>query len=140
MSRIFPRRSPRTWRSRAGSGSSSPLAGVWTMTGSGRPAAAPTARWIWPPVPTPPGSACSGTQGGSAVREHEAGISLVEVLVALLLVGIALVPLMQLYPGTLGFNLDAEYDFRLSAAATRKSEELIGLLRVPTGGDIAFDA
>ncbi len=73
------------------------------------------------------------------MRGYEAGVALVEILVALLLVGIALVPLMQLYPNTLGFNLDAEYDLRLSAAATRKTEELIGLLRVPST-QIAFDA
>ncbi len=73
------------------------------------------------------------------MRRREEGVSLPEVLVAALLIGIALVPLLHLYPGTLGFNLESEFDVRLSAAALRKAEELIGALRA-TAGTVAFDA
>jgi len=73
------------------------------------------------------------------VKRSEAGVSLLEILVSLLLVSLALVPLLQLYPGTLGFQLDSEFDLRLSAAAVRKTEEVIGLLRLPAG-TIEFDA
>lgn len=64
-------------------------------------------------------------------------MSLAEILVAALLIGIALVPLLQLYPGTLGFNLESDFDMRLSAAAVRKMEENITILRVPP---VVFDA
>ncbi len=63
-------------------------------------------------------------------------MSLAEILVAALLIGIALVPLLQLYPGTLGFNLESDFDMRLSAAAVRKMEEVINILRVPP---VVFD-
>jgi Tfp pilus assembly protein PilV len=69
-----------------------------------------------------------------------AGISLPEILVAALLIGIALVPLLHLYPGTLGFNVETEVDTVLSAAAVRKMEELIGALRATGGGTVTFDA
>jgi Tfp pilus assembly protein PilV len=66
------------------------------------------------------------------VRAREEGLSLPEILVAALLIGIALVPLLELYPGTLGFNVETEVDSVLSAAAMRKMEEIITLLR-PSG-------
>jgi prepilin-type N-terminal cleavage/methylation domain-containing protein len=69
------------------------------------------------------------------VRGHEDGFSLPEILVAALLIGIALVPLLELYPATLGFNVETEIDAVLSAVAVRKMEENITLLRAPT-----FDA
>lgn len=63
------------------------------------------------------------------MRAHEDGISLPEILVAALLIGLALVPLLKLYPGTLGYNVSTLNSI-LSAAAIRKSEELIALMRV----------
>lgn len=74
------------------------------------------------------------------MRGREDGVSLPELLVAALLIGIALVPLLQLYPGTLGFNVETEIDTILSAAAVRKTEELIGALRAPGTSTVAFDA
>ncbi len=72
------------------------------------------------------------------MRHCEDGVSLVEILVAAFLIGIAIVPLVQLYPGSLGSNV-SQTDVVLSAAAIRKTEEIITLLRVrgtsvtPTG-------
>ncbi len=61
----------------------------------------------------------------------EEGISLPEILVAVLLIGIALVPLLELYPGTLRIDVESEIDMVLSAAAVRKMEEVINRLRPP---------
>jgi len=46
-----------------------------------------------------------------------------------MLVGLALVPLMQLYPGLLEANQDVETEMRLGVAASRKLEELIASMR-----------
>ena len=61
----------------------------------------------------------------------EEGISLPEILVAVLLIGIALVPLLELYPGTLSIDVESEIDMVLSAAVVRKMEEIINRLRPP---------
>ena len=66
-------------------------------------------------------------------------MTLVEVLVAAFLIGVALVPLLHLYPGTLGFNVDSEINARLSAAAVRKMEEVIGIIRAPSAANVVFD-
>lgn len=60
------------------------------------------------------------------------GFTLVELLVAALILGIAIIPLLQIVPGTLAPAQVSETDLRLAAAATRKIEELISLLRSPT--------
>jgi len=63
------------------------------------------------------------------MRGHERGLSLIEVLASVFLISIAIVPMLELYPTTLGINRETEYDLLLSAAAIRKMEELIGLHR-----------
>lgn len=69
---------------------------------------------------------------------REDGVTLPELLVASLLIGLTLMPLLQLIPLTLGSNV-SNYEVVLSAAAIRKMEEVITLLRVsgtsvsPTG-------
>ncbi len=60
---------------------------------------------------------------------HEDGISFPELLVAALLIGLVLIPLLQIYPRTLGYNV-SKLDTILSAAAIRKAEELTALMRV----------
>ncbi|MGQ0550852.1 MAG: type IV pilus modification PilV family protein [Armatimonadota bacterium] len=65
------------------------------------------------------------------MSRREEGVSLLEVLVASLLIGIGLVPLLHLYPDTLRINVESEADMILSAAAVRKSEEIINRLRPP---------
>ncbi|MDQ7840638.1 MAG: prepilin-type N-terminal cleavage/methylation domain-containing protein [bacterium] len=57
------------------------------------------------------------------------GFTLVELLVAALILGIAIIPLLQVIPGTLAPAQVTETDMRLGAAATRKTEEIIGRLR-----------
>jgi Tfp pilus assembly protein PilV len=59
----------------------------------------------------------------------EAGLTLVEVLVAAFLIGVALVPLMQLYPQILEADQQSERSTIIGAAAGRKMEELIAGLR-----------
>lgn len=59
----------------------------------------------------------------------ERGITLIEVLVAVLLVAGALVPLMQLYPGLLRQNQQDETTARLSAVAVRQMEGTLASLR-----------
>ncbi len=63
------------------------------------------------------------------MKGHEAGISLPELMVAALLIGLALIPLLRLYPLTLGYNVSKD-DTVLSFAAIRKAEEVITLARV----------
>ena len=59
----------------------------------------------------------------------QAGVSLVEVLVAAMLIGLALTPLMQLYPGLLEADQEAETEMRVGMAASRKMEEIVTRLR-----------
>ncbi len=59
----------------------------------------------------------------------QAGFSLVEVLVAALLIGVALVPLMQMFPGLLGEGQTDEMTMRLGAVAVRQTESLVNTLR-----------
>jgi prepilin-type N-terminal cleavage/methylation domain-containing protein len=60
---------------------------------------------------------------------REAGFSLVEVLVAALIIGIALVPLMQLFPGLLEEGQTDEATMRLGTVAVRQMESLVTSLR-----------
>ncbi len=53
------------------------------------------------------------------------GLSLVEVVVAAMLIGLALVPLMQLYPAVLDENREAETGMRLGTVAGQKMEETL---------------
>jgi type II secretory pathway pseudopilin PulG len=61
--------------------------------------------------------------------KSETGFSIIEVLVAVLLIGVALVPLMQLFPGLLAENQTDEATMRLGAAAGRQMESLVNALR-----------
>lgn len=63
----------------------------------------------------------------------QAGFSIIEVLVAVLLIGVALVPLMQLYPGLLEEDQVDDVTVQLGAVAVRQTESLINTLR----GDIS---
>lgn len=63
----------------------------------------------------------------------EGGVSLVEVLVAASLIGLALVPLMQLYPAVLDADREAEIGMRLGTVAGRRMEEIINQLRSDIG-------
>jgi prepilin-type N-terminal cleavage/methylation domain-containing protein len=67
---------------------------------------------------------------------REAGFSLVEVLVAALLIGVALVPLMQLFPGLIQQDQSDETITRLGTVAVRQMESTITQLRI-TGGSVA---
>jgi prepilin-type N-terminal cleavage/methylation domain-containing protein len=74
----------------------------------------------------------------------EAGFSLVELLVAALLIGIAVMPLLQFVPGTLAPIQVSDTELRLSAVATRRNEEIINQLRsninsVSTGSQVCSD-
>lgn len=79
-----------------------------------------------------------------AARPGEAGVTLIELLVAAAIIGVALIPLLQIVPGTLGPAQVSEVQLRLEAAATRKTEELVGRLRaniagVPSGAEVCAD-
>jgi type II secretory pathway pseudopilin PulG len=63
----------------------------------------------------------------------EGGLSLIEVLVALLLIAGALVPLMQLSPGMLRQNQQDETTMVLSAVALRQMEATLASLRANIG-------
>ena len=63
----------------------------------------------------------------------QAGFSIIEVLVAALLIGVALVPLMQMYPGLLEEDQVDDVTVQLGAVAVRQAESLINTLR----GDIS---
>jgi prepilin-type N-terminal cleavage/methylation domain-containing protein len=69
-----------------------------------------------------------------AVRPGEAGVTLVELLVAAAIIGVALIPLLQMVPGTLGPAQVSDVHLRLETAAVRKTEELIGRLRANIAG------
>lgn len=59
----------------------------------------------------------------------EAGFSLIEVLVATVLIATALVPLMQLFPGLVETDLGNETTARLAAVAVRNMESITTTLR-----------
>ena len=61
--------------------------------------------------------------------DPERGVSMIEVLVAVLLIALALAPLMQLYPGLLAADQEADLEMRLGTAASRQMETLIVQLR-----------
>lgn len=63
----------------------------------------------------------------------EAGLSLIEVLVALLLIAGALLPLMRLSPGLFRENQQDEATMRLSAVALRQMEATLASLRASIG-------
>jgi hypothetical protein len=65
-------------------------------------------------------------------------------LVAAAIVGVALIPLLQMLPGALGPAQTSDVHLRLETAAVRKTEELIGRLRaniagVPSGTEACPD-
>jgi prepilin-type N-terminal cleavage/methylation domain-containing protein len=62
-------------------------------------------------------------------RAGERGVSLVEMLVATAIVGVALIPLLQIVPAAMAPIQVSDAEVRLAAAATRKTEELINRLR-----------
>ena len=64
---------------------------------------------------------------------REAGFSLIEVLVAALLIAVALVPLMQLFPGLIQQDQSDETITRLGTVAVRQMESTITQLRNPGG-------
>jgi prepilin-type N-terminal cleavage/methylation domain-containing protein len=69
---------------------------------------------------------------------REAGFSMIEVLVATLIISIALVPLMQLFPGLLAQDMSDETMMRLGTVAVRQMESFTDSLRgninsVPSG-------
>lgn len=59
----------------------------------------------------------------------QAGFSIIEVLVAALLIAVALVPLMQMFPGLLEEDRTDEATAQLGAATVRQTESLINTLR-----------
>ncbi|MDR7485392.1 MAG: prepilin-type N-terminal cleavage/methylation domain-containing protein [Armatimonadota bacterium] len=63
------------------------------------------------------------------MRHREAGVTLVELLVAAAIIAVALVPLLQVLPATLSPVQVSDVQLRLAAEATRKAEELIHRLR-----------
>ncbi len=63
------------------------------------------------------------------MKRGEAGFTLVELLVAALILGVAIIPLLQVMPSVFAPAQITEMDLRLSAAATRKTEEITGRLR-----------
>ncbi len=74
----------------------------------------------------------------------EAGVTLIELLVAILLIGIAIMPLLQLIPGTLAPIQVSDSELHLAAVSARKSEEIINRLRsningVVTGAEVCTD-
>lgn len=59
----------------------------------------------------------------------ERGFTLVEVLVAMAIIGVAVVPLLTMLPGILTPAQVSDTDLQLSAAGVRKMEELTNRLR-----------
>jgi type II secretory pathway pseudopilin PulG len=72
------------------------------------------------------------TAGGAPHPQD--GTTFLEVLVAAMLIGLALAPLMQLYPGILAADQEADVEMRVGVAALRKMEELIAALRDDIAG------
>jgi type II secretory pathway component PulJ len=67
-------------------------------------------------------------------RRSQDGATLIELLVATLLVSVAIVPLLQALPGTVAPAHVSDTVLRLSAAGTRKIEELTNRLRADING------
>ncbi len=72
------------------------------------------------------------------------GVTLIEVLVAAGLIALALIPLMQLYPGILAADQESDLEMRVGTVAFRKMEELITRLRddissVTSGAESCLD-
>jgi prepilin-type N-terminal cleavage/methylation domain-containing protein len=65
---------------------------------------------------------------------REAGFSMIEILVATLIISVALVPLMQLFPGLLEQDRSDETTMRLGTVAVRQMESLVNTLRGSIGG------
>lgn len=63
------------------------------------------------------------------MSRSQRGFSLIEVLVAVLIIGVAVIPLMQLIPGIIGPGEVSAEELRLGAVGVRKTEELINRLR-----------
>ncbi len=63
------------------------------------------------------------------MNASECGFTLVEVLVAVAIMGLAIVPLLAFLPGTLAPAQVSDTDLHLGAAAIRKAEELTNRLR-----------
>jgi len=63
------------------------------------------------------------------MSHNQRGFSLIEVLVAVLIIGVAVIPLMQLIPGIIGPGEASAEELRLGAVGVRKTEELINGLR-----------
>ncbi len=59
----------------------------------------------------------------------QAGFSVIEVLVAALLIAVALVPLMEMFPGLLEEDQVDDVTIQLGAVAVRQTESLINTLR-----------
>jgi prepilin-type N-terminal cleavage/methylation domain-containing protein len=66
--------------------------------------------------------------------KEEAGFSLIEVIVAAMIIGVALVPLMQMMPGLIADDQADEATLQLGAVAVRKMEALGNSLRANTSG------
>ena len=64
-------------------------------------------------------------------------MTLIEVLVAAMLIGLALAPLMQLYPGILAADQESDLEMRVGTVAFRKIEEIITVLRDDIGGVVS---
>ncbi len=74
----------------------------------------------------------------------EEGFSLIEVVVAVMIIGVALVPLVQMMPGLIADDQADEVTLELSAVAVRKIEALGNGLRanvnaVPSGSAACSD-
>lgn len=65
------------------------------------------------------------------MNENESGVTFLEVIVAAFLISLAIIPLMQLLPRSLDATVSS-YEVVLSAAATRRTEQIIALLRTST--------
>jgi prepilin-type N-terminal cleavage/methylation domain-containing protein len=68
------------------------------------------------------------------VSRSQSGVTLVELVVAAAIIAVALVPLLQIVPGTLGPAQVSDAQLRLESAATRKLEEVVGRLRANIAG------
>ncbi len=65
---------------------------------------------------------------------REDGFSLIEVIVAAMIIGVALVPLMQMMPGLIADDRADEVTLQLGTVAVRKMEALTNSLRTNTSG------
>lgn len=78
------------------------------------------------------------------MRPAERGATLIELLVAAAIIGVALIPLLQMVPATLAPSQVSDLQLRLEAAAIRKSEEITNRLRsnisgVTSGAEVCGD-